>query len=268
MPNIWKSFLRPKAAPYQFPDTEELVDEPEPAPEPEPEPGPGEAGGPDAADGGEEDRVPDVISFAQVQAEKILADARLQAEELRTQALARAQAEIDQAKADGRDEGFRQGYQDGLGQARVEVQNQVQEQLRREAAQVEEFLKSADRARAEMLEQTKGELCDLSVAIAEKIIHISLKSSREVIGRMIQVAAEKLKRREWVHIYIGGVDTRTAAQIAPELTASLAGLSDHIKIIPMAEDESGTCILEMPDEIIDASVSTQLQNIRDLMGEA
>ena len=131
-----------------------------------------------------------------------------------------------------------------------------------------EFLKSADRARAEMLEQTKGELCDLSVAIAEKIIHISLKSSREVIGRMIQVAAEKLKRREWVHIYIGGVDTRTAAQIAPELTASLAGLSDHIKIIPMAEDESGTCILEMPDEIIDASVSTQLQNIRDLMGEA
>ena len=89
MPNIWKSFLRPKAAPYQFPDTEELADEPEPAPEPEPEPGPGEAGGPDAADGGEEDRVPDVISFAQVQAEKILADARQQAEELRTQALAR-----------------------------------------------------------------------------------------------------------------------------------------------------------------------------------
>ena len=36
----------------------------------------------------------------------------------------------------------------------------------------------------------------------------------------------------------------------------------------MPEDESGTCILEMPDEIIDASVSTQLQNIRDLVGEA
>ena len=49
------------------------------------------------------------------------------------------------------------------------------------------------------------------------------------------------------------------AQIAPQLTA-LSGLSDHIKIIPMAGDEEGTCIIEMPDEIIDASASTQLNN--------
>lgn len=266
MPNIWKSFLRPKADPYRFPDAEELVEE-EPEQEPEPEPEPEEPQAPPAdeeADSG----VPDVISFAQVQAEKILADARRQAEELKTQALTQAQAEIDQAKAEGRDDGYRQGYQDGLGQARVEVQNQVREQQARDAERVEEFLQSADRAREEMLRQTRAELCDLSIAVAEKIIHVSLKSSREVIERMIQVAAEKLKRREWVHIYIGGVDARTAAQIAPGLTASLAGLSDHIKIIPMPEDESGTCILEMPDEIIDASVSTQLQNIRDLVGEA
>ena len=49
---------------------------------------------------------------------------------------------------------------------------------------------------------------------------------------------------------------------------SLAGLSEHIKIIPMQEDESGTCIIEMPDEIIDASASTQLQNIRELLSQS
>ena len=54
-------------------------------------------------------------------------------------------------------------------------------------------------------------------------------------------------------------------RLRPELTASLAGLSDHIKLIPMADDESGTCIIEMPDEIIDASASTQLNNIRDVL---
>ena len=37
MPNIWKSFLRPKADLYRFPDAEELVEE-EPVQEPEPEP--------------------------------------------------------------------------------------------------------------------------------------------------------------------------------------------------------------------------------------
>ena len=70
------------------------------------------------------------------------------------------------------------------------------------------------------------------LAVAEKIIHVSLKSSREVVARMIQMATEKLKRREWVHIYVGGCEARELAQITPELTASLAGLSDHIKLIP------------------------------------
>lgn len=27
---------------------------------------------------------------------------------------------------------------------------------------------------------------------------------------------------------------------------ALAGLSDHIKIIPLSDDEAGTCIIEMP----------------------
>lgn len=48
---------------------------------------------------------------------------------------------------------------------------------------------------------------------------------------------------------------------------ALAGLSDHIKNLRCPSDEAGTCIIEMPDEIIDASASTQLKNIRDLIHE-
>ena len=113
--------------------------------------------------------------------------------------------------------------------------------------------------------QAQNELCELSLAVAEKVIHISLRTSRDVIARMIQVATEKLKRREWVHIYVGGYEARDLAQITPELTTALAGLSEHIKIIPMSDDELGACIIEMPDEIIDASASTQLNNIRDVL---
>ena len=117
------------------------------------------------------------------------------------------------------------------------------------------------------MDETQVELCDLSLAIAEKIIHVSLKSSREVVARMIQTATEKLKRREWVHIYVGGCEARDLAQVTPELTTALAGLSDHIKIIPMSDGEAGACIIEMPNEIIDASASTQLGNIRDILRE-
>ena len=36
----------------------------------------------------------------------------------------------------------------------------------------------------------------------------------------------------------------------------------------MADDDSGTCVIEMPDEIIDASASTQLGNIRGLLSNS
>ena len=128
-------------------------------------------------------------------------------------------------------------------------------------------MEKATAAREELQRETRGELCELSLAIAEKVIHVSLNSSSEVVARMIQVATEKLKRREWVHIYVGGCAAKEVSAITPELMTALAGLSDHIKIIPLSDDEAGTCIIEMPDEIIDASASTQLKNIRDLIHE-
>jgi len=56
-------------------------------------------------------------------------------------------------------------------------------------------------------------------------------------------------------------------QISPALSGALTALSGQVRIIPMAEDEPGTCIIEMPDEIIDASASTQLDNLRTLLEE-
>ena len=120
-------------------------------------------------------------------------------------------------------------------------------------------------AREEMLLQSREELLDLCLAVAEKVVRVSLRSSRDVVVRMIQAATERLKRQEWVHIYISGCDAKGAAQISPALTTALGALSQHVKIVPMGDDESGTCIVETPEEIIDASVSTQMSNIRDIL---
>ncbi len=131
--------------------------------------------------------------------------------------------------------------------------------------EVQAFLEKADMAREEVLQHSQDELLDLCIAVAEKVVRVSLKSSSEVIVRMIQTATERLKRQEWVHIYISGCDTKGMAQISPTLTTALGALSQHVKIIPMGDDEGGTCIVETPEEIIDASVSTQMSNIRDLL---
>ena len=54
-------------------------------------------------------------------------------------------------------------------------------------------------------------------------------------------------------------------EVDTEFLEALSGLSDNIKIITMDNGEDGTCIIELPDEIIDASVGTQLENIKDIL---
>lgn len=269
MPNIFKNFLRPAADKYILPNADELEVEDEPVTAPPAEPEDPEQGESPPAEGQEAEKEPDpasqAIAFAQVQAEKILADAKRQAEELVQQRRSQAEEEIRQEMEQARSDGYRQGYSEGLTEGRVEGQRQLDQQRDAQAQQVKDFLEQATAAREAMMDQTRDQLRDLSIAVAEKVIHVSLKSSGEVIARMIQAATEKLKRREWVHIYLADCDAKHLAQAAPELTTALAGLSDHIKFMPMADDEPGTCIIEMPDEIIDASAATQLSNIRDLL---
>lgn len=274
MPNIFKSFWKSSdersVDQYIFPQVEDIPVEADP--EPEDDTAVTEYDGDDQTPEPEEDEeqanAASVISFAKVQADEIVAAARREAEAMLEQHRRDMEEEALRVRQEAHDDGYRQGYAEGVQQARLEGQQQMEQFLQEQAHQVQQFLEQAQEVREEMLQKTRDELLDLTVAIAEKVIHISLKSSLDVIGRMIQMATEKLRRREWVHIYVGGYSTRELSQITPELTMALSGISDHIKITPMPEDERGACIIEMPDAIIDASASTQLQNIREILGQS
>lgn len=289
MRNILKGFLNPKAEEYIFPDADTIEMEAPPVPGDQPGEEPaGEEAGFDytepAEDGQEEPEAPPaleeetadggepsqsgsggVVQYAQLQAELILKQAREEAETLVEQARANAKAEQEQIRAGARDEGYRVGYAEGTAKAVEDAVRDREAVAARLEKDVQDYLEKADMAREEMLLQSREELLDLCLAVAEKVVRVSLRSSRDVVVRMIQAATERLKRQEWVHIYISGCDAKGAAQISPALTTALGALSQHVKIVPMGDDESGTCIVETPEEIIDASVSTQMSNIRDIL---
>ena len=283
MRNILKGFLG--AETYRFPDAEELrldtdlpsdediaeeeaaqdaapppVEEEEAFPEVEglPADEPQRRAAPTQESGGP-------VQYAQLQAELILKQAREEAEQLLADARAAAKAEQEEIRMGARDEGYREGYAQGTAKAMEDAQRDREAVAARLEKEVQAFLEKADMAREEFIRQSQDELLDLCIAVAEKVVRVSLKSSSEVIVRMIQTATERMKRQEWVHIYISGCDTKSVAQISPALTTALGALSQHVKIIPMGDDEGGTCIVETPEEIIDASVSTQMTNIRDLL---
>ena len=205
------------------------------------------------------------IDLAQLQAEVILAEARAEAEKILAEARESAKAEAELIHQTARDEGREAGYEEGIAQALEEGKLHQEEQAALMAAEVDRFLEQAGAALDRQLDENINELRDLAIAIAEKVVSISLRSSTEIIGRMVQAALDKRKHREWIHIYISESDAKRMSQVPASLTSAVSGLSDRVRIIPMADDDSGTLVIEMPDEIIDASASTQLGNIRSML---
>ena len=291
MPNIFKAFSRAKAEPYQFPNAEEIVvpgAEPEQPPEAEPEDGEefiplGDGSSPEGEEAGfdvilsDEERKDEAkrpqetketpVSFAQIQAEQILADARREADKILLQARDEAGEKAKEVFAKARGEGYQEGYVAGMAQAAQESRQAREEQAARLEEEVHRFMEHAGEALDRQMDQSVEDLRDLAMAVAEKVICVSLRSSADVIARMIQTAIDKRKKKEWVHIYIAECDAKRLTQLPASLTKALSSLSDRVRIIPMADDESGTCIIEMPDEIIDASVSTQLSNLRTILND-
>ena len=269
MPSIFKRFSKAKAEDYVFPDAEDLVlKEPEPPREELPLPEHEEPLEDIEEAPKQEPAEKTPIQFAQLQAQEILEDAKRQAQELVEQAKLEAQEEIERANAEAAEEGQREGYQRGLEEA-METARQERERLAEElSGQVQEFLEKASAALDKQLDDNVNELRDLAIAIGEKVVSVSLKSSGDVIARMVQAALDKRRRREWVRIYIAETDAKRMGQIPASLANSLSAISDRVRIIPMAGEDSGTCVIETPDEIIDASASTQLHNIRGLLMDA
>lgn len=273
MRNILKGFLEPKAETYVLPSTDDIHFEGEEPLLPEEKPvleeslkeAAAEPEAPPEPEKPEEPKKETPVHYAQLQAELILNQAREEAQQLLDQAREQGLAELEEIRAGARDEGYRDGYAQGIAKAMDDSVRDREATAARLEKEVQAFLEKASLAREEMLLQTRDELLELCLSVAEKVVRVSLKSSSEVIVRMIQTATERMKRQEWVHIYISGCDSRQLAQISPALTSSLGALSQHIKIIPMGDDEIGTCIVETPEEIADASVSTQMSNIRDVL---
>lgn len=267
MAGIFKRFVNIAADKYVFPDAEELaVAEPQaPGEEVREEPLDQEQ---EKAAEKEPEPEPTAIDFAQIQAEAILAQAEKDAEAAKAKALEEIQVELEELRRQASMDGYNAGYAQGMADGGREAQKLLEEKAAAQEREVQKFLKEAVRARDQLLEDSKQELKELALAIAEKVIRVSLKSSGDILIRMIESATAKRRRCEWVQIYIAGCDARASASTVPELTQALSRLSDRVRIIPMADDESGTCIIEMPDEILDVSVSTQMDNLRGLLSES
>ena len=215
--------------------------------------------------------MPDIegmIREAEEQANAIIEEAREQAAIIKQHAMRDAENEISELKRKAYGEGYEKGSVEGREQALEESRAELQEQNKSLFEEVKVAITELERQKTDYIRQYNEEMKDLVIAIAEKVIKISLKSSSEVIRRMILSAVESSYRKQWAKIYISDYDANLMVREDADILDALRNVSDRIKIIVMENGEPGDLMVEYPDQAIDSGVNTQLQNIREIMENA
>ncbi|AMJ39916.1 FliH/SctL family protein [Anaerotignum propionicum] len=195
---------------------------------------------------------------------RIIEEANQQVEEM----IKQAQLEAERIKENVFEQASQEGYQDGYQKAYQEHKEKMDEETAVFLLQLRDLIQAFEEEKTQLISQNIDELKELAISIAEKVIQISLKTSGEIIKKMIITATNKMKLKEWAKIYISKNDSALIVESNADLLDAISHLSEHIKIVVMEDSAPGTCIIELPDQIIDASASTQIENIRAIMKSA
>ena len=124
--------------------------------------------------------------------EKILEEARKEAAAIEQEANEKAEQIFKEAQMNGFEEGRQKGYEEGLIRAEEENEAKHHENQRFFKESLEKALTEISKEKEKCLREYLEELKDIAVAVAEKVVHISLRSSGSVISRMIEAETEKL----------------------------------------------------------------------------
>lgn len=116
------------------------------------------------------------------------------------------------------------------------------------------------------MEHNSESIVQLAVHIAEKIIQDTLKKQPEAFMNIVKPVLRELKETGRVTIYLHPDNYEYVFQQKEELT----GILEETKKISIYADESlptHSCIIEHPYGQIDASIDTQLEQIRNTLLE-
>lgn len=193
--------------------------------------------------------------------EKMLeTEARQKAEELAQRILQTAKTErekmLEQAQAEAgkiREEARKAGYQAAYQEKREAVSGRL--------AELDRLMERLQKDQKEFFRQYREGLSALALDIAQKLLDEAILQHKELMQPLVQKAVSSVKNTEWISVQVSD----RLPGLAEELKQDLAGRPGlpPVDVVP-GDGPAGTCVVHTPEGIVDASVSTQLENLKTL----
>lgn len=195
-----------------------------------------------------------LLEEAQEQARNIIREASARAQQERDDLLAQTNEQCEQL----RQQAFAQSSELGLKQGLREGIEQQIETVRSAVESLEQTISRIEGEHAGFMAEHEQNLKWLALEIAGKILGARIEQDDTQMISLVKAAVSTVKKSKWITIELSNRMTSLIQTLEDQL--KLAG-DDKIDVRPIEAPE-GTCIIDTPDGVIDASISTQLENLR------
>lgn len=195
-----------------------------------------------------------IKSDAQAQADEIIANAKSEAEKI----IQDARLEEQKIKSDAKQDGFRQGHDEGYSAGESEIGRLV-ERLRK-------MVEALMLRREEILKETEQQIVELVILMTRKVVKIISETQKTAIMSNVLAALKKVKSRGNVILHVNLEDLKLASANADEFIKRV----ENIQGITVVEDstvEKGGCVVETDFGAIDARISSQLSELEEKIME-
>lgn len=207
------------------------------------------------------------------QREFIIEEAKEEAIKIIKTAKIDAQAEIAEYKKRAYEDGFnsgleigkKKGYEEGYNEGQAKASEIFIEKNKEASKQISEMIEKIELEKMKVISKYEDEIANLSIEIAEKIIRNEIDLKDDLISAIIKDVIKDYRNVEWIKLYISDKDNVAVIEADKGLTDELKKIAKDIKIEVLDELEKGSAIVESADRIIEASIDTQLKNLKEMV---
>lgn len=195
---------------------------------------------------------------------KIIEDARSEAASITADAKAATMAVIDKAnrecvkikeiaRQEGLTQGFSQGKEESLDKYKKYIDAAGKLLAEINAHKEAYYISNEEDLRATVFE------------VAQKVVHAELKASPEVIENILADAAKNFRNSDYIKIILSEEDMTERFKTDEKLINKIIPFIPDIEIVFDEDTEEGTIVLDNGSEIVDASIPTQLDFLKEIL---
>lgn len=199
----------------------------------------------------------EIARIAQAEAERMLRETRENIQAM----MAASEAEGKRLAEEAGNNGYLEGFDKGFAQA----QNEFIEQNNPKTRELERLLEEVSNYSEEQVAQNEQDLLNLVMTVTQKVIGREIKDDPRAIVTMLYNVLDQNRREENIRITISPELMPVDAKASADVKKLITQIAPNAMVYVDEDMDEGTVVVETDDGITDMSVSTQLQNIKEML---